>query len=76
VIDCVAYTADGDALYTIPREQYLGASGDNPREVSQSCRSGNDLLATFERYDKCHAFGVGLPLQIGGVMVNLPQYRQ
>ena len=76
VIDCVAYTADGDSLYTIPRQQYLGANGDNPREVSQSCQSGNDLLPTFERYDKCHSFGVGLPLDIHGVMVNLPLYRQ
>jgi len=76
VIDCVAYTADGDPLYTIPREQYLGVNGDHPREVSQSCQSGNDLLSTFERYDKCHALGIGLPLDVHGVMVNLPLLSQ
>ena len=69
---CVAYTADGDALYTIPREQYYGVSGDNPEDDWLSCQSGNNLLTTFERYDKCRGVSIGLPLQINDIMVNLP----
>jgi hypothetical protein len=72
---CVAYTADGDALYTIPRERYYGVAGDNPQDEWLSCQSGDDLLTTFERYDKCRGVSIGLPLQIHDVVVNLPLVR-
>jgi hypothetical protein len=70
--DCVAYTADGDALYTVPRDQYLGVNGGSTREEWLSCQSGNDLLTTFERHDKCRGVSIGLPVQIGGTLVNVP----
>ena len=75
--NCVAYTADDVALYTIPRDQYMGvrASGDNPQEEWLSCQSGNDLLTTFERYNKCRGVSIGLPLQTLDVIVDLPKLR-
>lgn len=75
--DCVAYTADNDALYTIPREQYLGMSGKNGQEQWLSCQSGNDLLSTFERYDKCRGVTIGLPNPSLGnyLQLELPKLR-
>lgn len=73
--DCVAYTADNQPLYTIPREQYLGINTDNSKEAWLSCQSGDDLLTTFERYDKCRGVSIGLPLQTHDVIVNLPKIR-
>lgn len=70
--ECVAYTADGDALYTVPREQYLGVNGDGAKGEWLSCQSGNDLLTTFERYDKCRGVSIGLPLNHGDTLVNAP----
>ena len=72
---CVAYSADGDALYTIPREQYHGIAGDNPQDEWLSCQSGNDLLTTFERYDECRGVNIGLPSQGHDMLVNLPKLR-
>ena len=70
--DCVAYTSDGDPLYTIPREQYFGVDGDDLDDQWLSCQSGNDLLTTFERYDKCRGVTIGLPLEFQGTLVSLP----
>jgi hypothetical protein len=70
--DCVAYTADGDALYSIPREQYSGVTGNDLEDRWLSCQSGNDLLTTFERYDKCRGVTIGLPVQVGNTVLNLP----
>jgi hypothetical protein len=77
--NCVAYTADNQALYTISREQYFGIntddSTDDSKEAWLSCQSGNDMLTTFERYDKCRGVSIGLPLQTHDVIVNLPKIR-
>jgi hypothetical protein len=70
--DCVAYNADGDALFTVPREQYVGTHANNAADEWLSCQSGNDLLTTSERYDKCRGVGIGLPLQFHDVIVKLP----
>ena len=70
--DCVAYNADGDALFTVPREQYAGKNGSSASDEWMSCQSSNDLLTTFERYDKCRGVGIGLPLQFRDVIVKLP----
>jgi hypothetical protein len=70
--DCVAYTADGDALYTVPRDQYLGVNGGGTKDEWLTCQSGNDLLTTFERFDKCRGVSIGLPVQVGGTLINLP----
>jgi hypothetical protein len=71
--NCVAYTADDDALFSIPRDQYFGVSENGSgRDSWLSCQSGNDLLSTFERYDKCRGVNIGLPVQINDVLVNVP----
>ena len=70
--DCVAYNADGDALFTIPREQYVGTNGRTASDEWMSCQSSNDLLTTFERYDKCRGIGIGLPLRFHDTIVKLP----
>lgn len=74
-LDCVAYTSDGVALYSIPREQYYGVHGNNPREQWLSCQSGNDLLSTFERYDNCRGVSIGIPSQFQNVVLKLPNIR-
>jgi hypothetical protein len=70
--DCVAYNADGDALFTVPREQFVGTNGNTASDEWLSCQSSNDLLTTFERYDKCRGVSIGLPVQVHNVIVKLP----
>lgn len=72
--DCTAYTADDDALFSVPREQYFGAigNGTSPRENWLACQSGNNLLSTFERYDKCRGVSIGIPVQANDVTINVP----
>jgi hypothetical protein len=72
--DCVAYDADGDALFTVPREQYVGTRGKTAADEWLSCQSSNDLLTTFERYDKCRGVSIGLPLKISDsdIILKLP----
>ncbi len=74
--DCVAYNADDVALFTIPREQYYGVHGDNPADAWLACQSGDDLLTTFERYDKCRGITIGLPpAGLGNVTLDPPKLR-
>jgi hypothetical protein len=73
--NCVAYSADGEALYTVSREQHFGINTDDSKEAWLSCQSGDNLLTTFERYDKCRGVSIGLPLQGNDVIVNLPKIR-
>jgi len=71
--NCVAYTADNDALFSVPRDQYFGVrENDGSRDSWLSCQSGNNLLSTFERYDKCRGVSVGIPVQMHDVIVNVP----
>jgi hypothetical protein len=71
--NCVAYTADGVALFTIPRDQYYGQKGGNLADEWLSCQSRNDLLTTFERYDQCRGISIGIPpVGFGNVMLDLP----
>lgn len=71
--NCVAYTADDDALFSVPRDQYFGVTGNgSTRDSWLACQSGNDLLTTFERYDKCRGVSVGIPVQFRDVTVNVP----
>jgi hypothetical protein len=71
---CVAYSADGDALFTIPRDQTSRVTdvGDNGRNEWLSCQSGNDLLTTFERYDKCRGVTIGLPARSHDSLLDVP----
>lgn len=74
--DCVAYNADDVALYTIPRSQVYGPRGDKPADEWLSCQSRDNLLTTFERYDKCRGISVGIPsATIGNVTLELPKLR-
>jgi hypothetical protein len=73
--NCVAYSADGEALYSVSREQHFGINTDDSKEAWLSCQSGDNLLTTFERYDKCRGVSIGLPLQSHDVIVNLPKIR-
>ena len=71
---CVAVTADGDPLYTVPRQNYSGTlDGQTSSDSWLRCQSGNDLLTTFERYDKCRGISVGLPLQWNGFNFDTPK---
>jgi hypothetical protein len=74
-LNCVAYSADGEALYSVPREQQFGINTDDSKEAWLSCQSSDNLLTTFERYDKCRGVSIGLPLQSHDVIVNLPKIR-
>jgi hypothetical protein len=75
-IDCVAYNADDIALFTIPREQYYGVHGNKPADAWLACQSGDDLLTTFERYDKCRGITIGLPpAALGNVTLDPPKLR-
>jgi hypothetical protein len=76
ILNCVAYTADDVALYTIPREQYFAPHGITPQDEWLSCQSHDDLLSTFERYDKCRGISIGIPpVAIGNVQLDLPKLR-
>jgi hypothetical protein len=69
---CVAYTADDDVLFSVPREQYFGVPGNGHASDSWlACQSGNNLLTTFERYDKCRGVSIGLPAG-RDLMVTVP----
>jgi hypothetical protein len=77
-ISCVAYTADGVALYTVPQAQYYGdrAPGGNAANEWLSCQSRDNLLTTFQRYDKCHGITIGLPpLAMGDTWIAAPGIR-
>jgi len=60
LLDCIAYDAAGNELYTIPREQYYGAD-ENRADAWLSCQSGNDMLSTFERFKGCRGVSLGIP---------------
>jgi hypothetical protein len=76
---CTAYTADEVALFSVPRDQYFSlgnggaiGNGASPRENWLACQSGNDLLSTFERYDKCRGVTIGIPVQTNDVTIIVP----
>jgi hypothetical protein len=73
-IDCIAYTADDVALYSVPRSQYYGerTDGANSSDEWLSCQSRNNMLSTFERYDKCRGITIGLPLSFGNTTIAAP----
>jgi len=77
-ISCVAYTADDVALYTVPRAQYYGdrVHGDHAAGEWLSCQSRDNLLTTFQRYDKCRGITIGLPpLAVGDTLIAAPGIR-
>jgi hypothetical protein len=75
--DCIAYSADEVALYSVPRSQYYGdrLDGNNKMDGWLSCQSRDNLLTTFERYDKCRGVTVGLPLTFGNTVIGAPGLR-
>lgn len=71
---CVAYAADGRVLFSIPREQVAHPGRDDAGWLS--CQQVDDLLSTFERYDKCRGVMIGLPAKaIDGLALQLPTQR-
>lgn len=76
-VDCVAYAADGTALFSFPREQMIHAPAAEANDDDWlSCQQNDDMLSTFERYDKCRGVGIGLPPKvIRDVEVKLPSLR-
>jgi hypothetical protein len=71
-LQCVAYASDGRVLYSFPREQASHPSRDD-FDGWLSCQQIDDLLSTFERYDKCRGISTGLPLKVvDGVQLRLP----
>jgi hypothetical protein len=73
--NCVAYSADDVALYSVPREQYYGQNApDNfTKDAWLSCQSHDNLLSTFERYDKCRGVAIGLPpVALGNTVIAVP----
>jgi hypothetical protein len=74
--DCTAFTKDHDPLYTLSREQMRDQGSfteGNSFDQWLSCQQGNDLLSTFERFDKCRGITIGLPpLQFRDVEIRLP----
>ena len=77
--DCVAYTADNEALFSMNRElrKDLGAmSNEQLDDAWLSCQDTNNLLSTFERFDRCRGIRIGTPpLNLGGAQLKLPKIR-
>ena len=77
--DCVAYTADNEALFSMNRElrKDLGAmSNEQLDDAWLSCQDTNNLLSTFERFDRCRGIRIGAPpLSLGDVQLKLPKVR-
>jgi hypothetical protein len=72
-IDCIAYSADDAPLYSVPRSQYYGDRlEESKRDAWLSCQSRDNLLSTFERYDKCRGVTIGLPLTFGNPVIAAP----
>jgi hypothetical protein len=61
--DCTVYAADGTALYEVTNDGTFRddawSSGDY-YDAWLSCQSTNNLLTTFERFDKCRGITIGL----------------
>jgi len=75
-MDCTAYTSDGTALFSFPRDQMLVANEKRNADAWLSCQQNDDMLSTFERYDKCRGVSIGLPpASLGNVEVKLPKAR-
>jgi hypothetical protein len=75
--DCVAYAADGSSLYTISRDHVGGQNvftHAHDQDGWLSCQGADDLLSTFERFDKCRGLTIGLPLhRLQDVEIRLPE---
>ncbi len=72
--NCMAVNAEGTTLYTVSRDEnltYHGPRGNGGYDAWLSCQSTNNLLTTFERYDKCRGIQIGLPA--GNVLLALPR---
>ena len=65
---------DDRILYTLAREQNYGLA-DNSKDAWLSRQSSNDMLSTFERYDKCRGIGSGIPRPWDKVILKTPGIR-
>jgi hypothetical protein len=58
--NCVAYTADDEPLFSVPRDQAIQAL-DGAENQWLACQQIDDMLSTFDRVDKCRGISIGLP---------------
>jgi hypothetical protein len=73
---CVALTADGTELYTVTedgRVPYDTWSTGDHYDAWLSCQSSNNLLTTFERFDKCRGISIGIPAVSSNLGFALPR---
>lgn len=77
--DCIAYTADNEPLFSMDRELRRDLASMSTEQLDDawlSCQDTNNLLSTFERFDRCRGIRVGPPpLQLNGVGIKLPRIR-
>ncbi len=77
--DCVAYSADNEALFSMDRQfsNAIDPMASGKREDGWlSCQDTHNLLSTFERYDRCRGIRIGAPpLTVGNLGVELPKIR-
>jgi hypothetical protein len=74
---CTAFDADGRALYTVARDGggRYDAWTSNTYDQWLSCQSTNNMLTTFERFDKCRGITIGLPVAEKNLVLALPRIR-
>jgi len=68
VLQCYSYAKDGHIVRTTPRADFFGLMPEDPRSSDAwlACQDTNDLLSTFERYDRCRGIGASLTLPWNG----------
>ena len=62
--ECVAYNADNEPLFTLDREMRQDLDAMSAKQLDDawlSCQDTNNLLSTFERFDRCRGIRIGLP---------------
>ena len=77
--DCVAFSADNEALFSMNRDlrnDLASMSNEQLDDAWLSCQDTNNLLSTFERFDRCRGIRIGTPpLNLGGAQLKLPKIR-
>jgi hypothetical protein len=78
-LQCYAYAKDDRILYTKAREPRVDmlSVDSTTSEAWLSCQDTNDMLSTFERFDRCRGIGISLTVPwIGGPNgINAPPRR-
>lgn len=79
LLQCYAYAKDGHVVRSASPEDFFGLMPESrtSSDAWLACQDTNDLLSTFERYDRCRGVGLSLtaPWNGGPVGVNAPPRR-